>query len=181
MPITRKLVAQECSDDNQILKADSIKRYIVNADPDWQFLFGPNSSFTASKQVIKIGGELDVTDFSSVRFTSYLYNTVSGSIDNAAACTFYIYKVGTPSWTETLLYTAAGTLQYNQHFFLDVPISSLSSVNFDGGDTVMIEAVVTRLSDSYRDRVYINHLGIYDSFIRLKKEVDYLDLTKLDE
>lgn len=181
MPITRKLVAQDISEDNQILKMDSSKRYIVSNSEDWQFLFAFDSAFTSSSQVIKIAGELDVTDFNSIRMTAYLYNTVNGLIDNSSTCIFNFYKVTNPSWVDSLIYTTTGTLQPNAYYLSDVPMTLLSSVNFDGGDTIMIEAIITRLSSTYRDRVYINHLGIYDSFLRLKSKVTFLELTKLDE
>lgn len=181
MPITRKLVAQDISEDNQILKMDNSKRYIVSNSEDWQFLFAFDSAFTSSSQIIKIAGELDVTDFNSIRFTSYLYNTVNGLIDNAATCVFNFYKVVSPNWSDQLVHTASGTALPNSYFFLDVPLTTFSTINFDGGETLMIEAIITRLSSTYRDRVYINHLGIYDSFLRLKSKVTFLELTKLDE
>lgn len=181
MPITRKLVAQETSEDNQILKMDSTKRFIVSNSEDWQFLFPYDASFTTSSQIIKIAGEFDITDFNSIRFTSYLYNTVNGLIDNASTCIFNFYKVTSPNWTDQLVHTASGALLPNSYFFIDVPLTTFSTINFDGGETLMIEATITRLSTTYRDRVYINHLGIYDSFLRLKSKVTFLELTKLDE
>lgn len=180
MPIIRRLVAQD-NEDCQQLKVDTLDRYLVNDSEDWYFLFGPNSEILNSNQVIKIAAEFDVTDLSSVRFIAYLYNPNDGSVDNAATCTFNIYLVNQPGWTESLLLTQAGALQLNSYFFTDIPTASLSPAILDGNSTLMIEAVITRLSDTYRDRVYINSLGVYDSIIRLRNDVDFLEITKLDE
>lgn len=181
MPITRKLVAQDTNEDNQWLKVDSAIRYIVNDTNDWQFLFGPNSAFSSSNQIIKISAEFNKETFDTIRFASYLYNQGTGAIDNAASITFNVYLVTTPNWTEQFIYSFAGSQIGNNYFYADVPLSSLTPVDFFGGDTIMVEAVGTRLSQVYRDRVYINHLGIFDNAFRLKQKINYLDLTKLDE
>lgn len=183
MAIVRKLVAQDDNDDNQWIKVDHSSRYIVNDMDEWQFLFGPDSVLSKSTQLLKIAVELDKNDLNSLRFTAYLYNAVSGSIDNAATCLFNVYRIfGTGNWTEQLIDSFSGNLQeVNHYFFADKPLTDFSPIDFDGGDTLMIEAVVYRFGVRYVNRIYVNHLGIYDSLLRLKQEVQFLDLTKLDE
>jgi hypothetical protein len=180
MPITRKFVAQD-QEENQILKMDSATRYIVNSEEAWQFLFGPNSAPSSSAQIVKIAAEFDYNSFDDIRFTAYLYNQANGSVDSAATCTFNVYTVVTPNWQDQFITAIPGTLQSNSYFFTTASLSSLTPADLDGSSTLMIEAVLTRLSDTYRDRIYINHLGIYDSLFRLKQEVEFLDATKLDE
>lgn len=180
MPVTRKLLAQ-VDDDNQVLRMDSSQRFIQNETQDWQFLFGPNSSLSTSTQILKLAAEFDQNNMDRIRIIGYLYNPVTGSVENTATCTFRIYKVSTPNWDDVLLTSVSGTQIPNTYFYKEVLLTSLPTVNFDGGDTIMIEGVATRLTNTYRDRIYINHLGIYDSFYRLKQDVDFLDITKLDE
>lgn len=180
MPITRKLLAQD-NEDCQQLKVDTLDRYLVNDSEDWYFLFGPNSQLINSNQIIKIAAEFDTNDLDSIRFIAYLYNPNDGSVDNAATCTFNIYLVGQPSWTETLLLSQSGTIQFNSYFLSDISVNSLAPATLDGDSTLMVEAVITRLGDTYRDRVYLNSLGVYDSIIQLRNDVDFLDITKLDE
>jgi hypothetical protein len=180
MPITRLLVAQD-QEQNQVLNADNRKRFLVNHVHEWQFLFGPNSALSNSVKVLKLAAELDTSDLASIRLAAYLYNPVSGSIDNSASCTFKIYRVTTPAWTDDPIHTVNGTLQYNNYWLADVLMSSIPSANLDGDTTLMIEAVVTRLGETYRERIYVNHLGVYDSIVRLRNDVEFLDITKLDE
>jgi hypothetical protein len=184
MPVTRKLVAQDDNDDNQWLLVDHSSRYIVNDMDDWQFLFGPYSTLSSSSRVIKIAAQLDTNTLDKIRLVAYLYNPTNGSIDSAASTTFNIYLVQditTPKWDDLLITTQSGILQSNGYFFKDVLISSLTGTSLDGDTTLMIEAAAIRNGITFRDRIYVNHLGVYDSILRLRSDVEFLDLTKVDE
>lgn len=181
MAITRRLVNQT-DEDTQYLRIDHPNRFIMNDKKDWQFLFGPNSSFGSSAQVLKIAAQLDTETLSDIKFIAYLYNPVTGNVDKAASCVFNVYRVlPTAGWFDNLITTFSGVIQSNSYFFAEKTITDLSPSDLDGDNSIMIEVVATRLSNTYRDRVYINHLGIYDSVVRLRNEVEFLDLTKQDE
>lgn len=184
MAIDRKIVAHDSNEDNVWLKVDHNSRYIQNEIPEWQFLFGPNSTLSSGVQIIKLAAQLDTSTLDKIRMIGYLYNVNNGTIDNASAITFKIYKVTditTPKWEDQLLTTETGILQTNSYFFKDISISSLAGTNLDGDTTLMIEGTATRLGVTYRDRIYVNHLGVYDSVVRLRNDIDFLDATKLDE
>lgn len=181
---TRKLVAQTNPKNNQILKMDSIQRFIVNDAPKWQFLFNAGSDLTNSVQIPKIAAEFDNSDRDSIRVIGYLYNTTSGTVDNASTCEFKIFRVATtlsPKWDDVPLYTVFGVQESNSYFFSDIDLSDLPGADLDGDTTLMVEVLITRLGRTYRDRLYINHLGVYDSIIRLRQDVEWLDISKLDE
>lgn len=180
MPITRKLIAQDTNEDNQWLKVDNAQRYIVNDNNEWQFLFGPNSEPTNSTQVLRIGAEFNKDTFDTIRFAAYLYNPVTGAVDNAATIQFRVSLVTTPLWTENLIYTFNGTQLPNNYFFGNINTTTLAPIDFYGGDTIMIEAVATRLSRTYRERIYVNHLGIFDNAFRIKQDIEFLDISKQD-
>lgn len=183
MPITRKWVAQD-TELCQILAVEDYSRFVVvDSCDDWQAVFGPDSSLNDSNRVVKIAAELDYTTFSKIRLAAYLYNTDTSGIDSSGGCDFRIHTVkGPPGWTEQLELVVAGVEQITNHiFFKEVDLSLFDPGLFDGSTTLMIEAFITRLDRIFRERVYVNHVGIYDSFTRLKQEVDYLDLVKLDE
>lgn len=180
MPIIRKLIAHHENEDNLWLKVDHASYFIENDSNDWQFLFGPNSLLSNSNQILKIGAEFNANTLDSIRLIAYLYDPNNGSIDNAATCTFNIFKVNTPNWSDDLITTLSGTQLSNNYFFLNVPTSSLPTVDFFGGDTVLIEVIVTRLGTTYRDRMYLNHFGIFDNVTRLRQEVQFLDISKQD-
>jgi len=184
MAVLRRLVAHHNNSDNQWLKVDHNSRYIENDSADWQFIFGPNSVLNTSGQVLKLAAQLDTDTLDKIRIIGYLYNPTTGNVDSAGSVTFNIYKVDditTPKWDDQFITSLSGTLQSNSYYFNDILINSLTGANLDGDTTLMIEGVATRLGITYRERIYVNHLGVYDSVIRLRNEVEFLDLTKLDE
>lgn len=184
MAIIRKIVAQDENDTNQWLKIDHSTRYIVNDSPEWQFLFGPNSVLDNSSQILKLAAQLDTNTLDKIRIVGYLYNPKNGTIDSASGITFNVYKVTditTPKWNDELITTLTGILQSNSYYFVDIDITSLTGTSLDGDTTLMIEGVATRLNVTYRERIYVNHLGVYQSVVKLRQDVDYLDITKQDE
>jgi hypothetical protein len=180
MPVVRKLVAQ-ASPYHQWLKVDHPQRYILNKNKFWQPLFGPNSELNNSNQVAKIAAELDTDTLNNIKLSAYLYDPRNGSIANAATCTFKVFKISAPNWTETLITTLSGSQLVNSYFYSNPTISSLVGTNLDGNTTLMIEATILRSGVTYRDRIYVNHLGVYNSILRLRNDVQFLDLTKQDE
>lgn len=174
----RKLVAHHDDDENQWLKVDHPSRYIENDMSDWQYLFGPNSSMGNSEQVIKIAARFDDDTFSNIKVISYLYDQQNGTIANAASCSFKIYKIDLPDWSETLITTLSGSQLPNTYYYINPTTASLTGVDFFGGDTIMVEATIIRSGIVYRDRIYVNHLGIYDNVTRLRSDVQWLDISK---
>lgn len=183
MAITRILVAQDESEDNQFLKVDNSSRFIVNHSQEWQFLFGPSTTPTNSSQILKLAAQLDTTTLDKIRIVGYLYNPVTGNVDSSASVMFNVYYVNditNPKWQDNLIATLTGTLQSNSYFFSEIDISALIGASMDGDTTLMIEGTATRLGITYRDRLYANHLGVYESIVRLRQDVDFLNITKKD-
>lgn len=152
--------------------------------PYWQPLFGPDSLLSSSQQVVKCWAQLDTATLDRIRLVGYLYRPNTGATDSAATCDFRIYRVrdiNIPQWDDLYLSTVSGTVQSNGYFFADVLLSTITGAQLDGDTTLMIECTLTRSGSTFRDRVYLNHLGVYDSVIRLQKAVDFLDITKQDE
>lgn len=98
-----------------------------------------------------------------------------------AGCTFKVYSIDlTNSWIETLCTTVSGTAISGNRFSASVLESALAPADLAGEITYKIEVNITRLGKMYSDVFYFNHLGIYDSFIRLKNDVEFLSITKKD-
>ena len=184
MAITRRLLAQDSEEDNQWLKVDHSSRFIVNDSDSWQFIFNVNSDLSSSIQVLKLSAQLDTNTLDKIRVAGYLYNAKNGSVDTAASMDFRIYRVAditSPKWDDILITTLSGDSQPNNYFFKDIDIVSLIGANLDGETSIMIEGTAVRSGVTYRDRIYVNHLGVYDSVIRLRQDVEWLDISKLDE
>lgn len=103
-------------------------------------------------------------------------------LKSIGSCTFKIYAFSVDDlWTETLLVTSIGTPLPDGRFTANAVESSLAPIGLDGEITFKLEVDIERSGKTYTDVYYFNHLGIYDSFIKLKQEVEFLDITKLDE
>jgi len=180
MPITRKFVAQN-QEECQVLRMDNIDPFVVNHGEEWQFLFGPNSALTTSNLGIKISAQFNTTSFDGIKLIAYLYEAQTGQIAALGTCSFYMYKVTSSTWQDQFINSFTGSILPNSYFYKALTAGDLGGLDLDGETTIMVEAVGTRLGSVYRDRIYVNHLGIYDSVIRLRHDVEYLNITKLDE
>ena len=117
----------------------------------------------------------------NLRLIAYLYEPSSGAVSAAATCTFDVYVVTQPNWDDAPIYTTSGSILPNSYFFSTINLSSIPLANLNGDSTIMIEATAVRFGITYRDRIYVNHLGCYESISKLKQDVTFLDFTKLDE
>lgn len=180
MPITRKFVSQN-QEECQILRMDNLDPFLVNDCEEWQFLFGPSSELTTSDLEIKIAVQFNTQSFDGIKVIAYLYESKTGNIASLGTCTFSVYKVISPNWEDQLINSFSGTLLPNSYMYKEITEADLLGLSLDGETTLMIEATGIRLGSVFRNRIYINHLGIYDSFLRLKQDVEWLDISKLDE
>lgn len=93
---------------------------------------------------------------------------------------FKVYSVNISTWVKTLVVTKAA-VQSGASFTCSVTAADLGSAEYTGAEVYFIEATMKRRRKSFYVGKYFNHLGIYDSWFRLKQDVDFLDITKLDE
>lgn len=175
-----EILISQIDDDIQALRVDYAGRYIQNSSEDWQFLFGPNSVLRPNILILKNAGQFNAVNLDSIKIIGYLYNTSNGTVAAAGSCQFNVYLVSASSWSETLLGSYVSTVLPNNYHYKEISISALLPADLDGDSSLMIECVINRLSDTYRDRIYLNHLGSYDSIVRLRNDVDFLTITKQD-
>lgn len=128
---------------------------------------------------VNLHGKFDVDNFDGVYLVSSL--SVDGKDLSIGSVEFKVYLVSTDnSWSETLIDTLSGSISNNKATAF-LPSASIDPIYLDGSLTISVEAVITRQSDVFKKKVFLNHLGIYESFFRLKQDVDFLDITKKDE
>lgn len=180
MPITRKFVAQN-QEECQILRMDSADVFVVNHCEEWQFLFGPGSALSTSNLQIKIAGQFNTDTLNGIKLVAYLYEDQNGTVNSLATCTFHVYKIVSPQWQDQFIASFNGSVLPNSYMYKELTEVDLGGLGLDGETTLMIEAVGTRLGKVYRNRIYLNHLGIYDNILRLRQDVEFLEVTKLDE
>ena len=174
-----KIKVSTLDEANQVVNLTSTPNPILMQDfDDVQSIFGVAEGTVTIYNVV-IGSDFDTVTFSDVRFIAYLMQQ-DASVVACTSCTFNIYDVSQPNWTENLLYTAAGVAQPNNYFYLTVPESTLGIV-LDGGPTIMIEAVILRSGKTYKYRIYANQLGSYESIVRSRRELAITNAIKIKD
>jgi len=104
----------------------------------------------------------------------------NGELTSSVVDSISLYEVDNETFDKNFIAEFLPTLT-GQSWVVSIPESGISPVEITGEKTFYVECVVKRQRKSYRISKYFNHIGIYDSFFRLKQEVDFLDITKLDE
>lgn len=98
-----------------------------------------------------------------------------------ASGVFSVYLVSTDTtWTETLITDVVGTLD-GTRLTAELPQSLLGVIELDGEFTLAVKCTITRQGTNYTKKIYLNHLGVYESIFRLRQKVAFLDITKKDE
>lgn len=102
--------------------------------------------------------------------------TMSSNVES-----FVVSRVSESSWTETQVYTATATEYSPGKFSASVTQANLGSNELSGMETYSISCVANRKRKSFKKKVFVNHLGCFDSINRLRKSVELLIATKVDE
>lgn len=91
-----------------------------------------------------------------------------------------LFRVSEASWVETLV--ASPTLSEGLGFFSGtVNQATLSANELSGMEVYALEVTSIRKRRTFKKKVYFNHLGCFDSIWRLRQEMQYAHITKLDE
>lgn len=103
-----------------------------------------------------------------------------GKSSSFAASSAKVYAVSESSWSETLIGTF-GLTQSGQDFGLVLTQSQLGSYELSGFRTLAFEVTAQRRRRTFRKKIYVNHLGVFDSLNRLKRQVQATAILKVDE
>jgi hypothetical protein len=123
--------------------------------------------------------KFETQNFDGIQLITYLEK--DSEILAIGSCVFQVYSVSTDSnWSETLITTVNGTFNGNR-LVASIPQSSLNPLELDGEITLAIKCTITRQDKTFTKKIYVNHLGVYDSIFRLRQDVEFLDITKVDE
>ena len=155
---------------------------IVTPNVDYNsIIFRNTQRFNTTDNLdLKIWAKLDGDTGENLHLKFFLFN--GDKILSGGSCSFTIYAVSLDdSYSETEIFTGSGILQTDGSFIQDVPYSSFSiPTDMDGERTLLVKASIPRKSTVFKNKEYFNHIGIYDSFIRLRNKVNFLAITKKD-
>lgn len=93
---------------------------------------------------------------------------------------FNVYRIDDSSWAETFVASVAATKSGMKNVGY-CSQGALGLNELSGAETYAIEAVARRRNKFFKAKVYINHLGCFDSIFRMKQEISFLNLSKADK
>lgn len=139
--------------------------------------YRPTSPFDIKANV---WAKFNTQTFDGIQLVAWLSDP-SFEETSSSSCTFNIYYVSAANnWAATMIATLPGTAS-GQKWTATCDQATLGSANeLSGERTLLVESVLTRFTDTYKTRAYVNHLGIYDSLIRLKNDLEFVKVTKMD-
>lgn len=136
-------------------------------------------AFYPSDIVPEVYAKFNSTSLDGIQLFAFLSN--KGTPISIGDASFKVYSISLDGlWTETLITTTLATIGSNRAV-ATLTGSQLQGITLDSEVTLAVEVFISRRSDTYTKKVYVNHLGVYDSIIRLRQEVEFLDITKVDE
>lgn len=180
---TRRVYSLISNPWHQNLKVSIFKnKQILNQSTEYTcFLVKPSfRPQTENAYFVKAWAKFETVNFDGINLIAGLYK--QAKLRTIGSCVFRVFAESADSlWNEVLITTVSGSALPDGRFKADVPESVFGSIYLDGEITLRVEVDVIRQDSVFKDVFYVNHVGIYGSFFILKKEVEFLDLTKLDE
>jgi len=128
---------------------------------------------------LNIHAKFNANIMNGIQFCAELLN--HGIRTSSVITEFKLYLINTSSWAETFIANVSATQESNGFFTGYIPQSSLGANELSGMETYKVSCTANRIRHSSSSFVYFNHLGCYDSIIRLKHEAEYAESLKLDE
>lgn len=105
---------------------------------------------------------------------------------NGQLCSSYVpnvqlYQINEANWGETLVSTVSLTESSPGIHTATVPQSTFGLRELSGREVYAVSCTAQRKRGKYRNKVWFNHLGCYDNIIRIKQDLERLDVVKVDE
>ncbi len=100
---------------------------------------------------------------------------------HGAQCIVDVYGINLSTGDETLLFTTtAQTAPSDDGYFRIYVTEAQLTQEIQGEYDYAIEVSIKRFVKTFRRKFYFNSLGLYDFALRIKKKVQFLEITKKD-
>lgn len=132
---------------------------------------------TAPSYKAKLWAMFNNVSSDGIKLIAYLVKNDADKV-TAGSCSFSVYLVNESTWAETLLANVSGT-QSGQIWTADLTETAMGGQEIIGERTLKVYATMTRGTKTYRTHGYLNHLGIWDTALRTKLRVDFIEVEVL--
>lgn len=169
----------------QPLKLATDRKLVITPNCDYNSILFTVKHKSGSNKVINqlLWAKFNSNTFDGINLITGISKENSNRFLNSGSCNFNIYDISLDdNFTETFLYNTVGTALPDGRFKATATQANLGILTeLDGERTLAIESIITRGTKTYKKKIYLNHLGVYESIFQLRQAVDFLDITKLDE
>lgn len=128
---------------------------------------------------LKLHAKFNVDTMNGIQIMARLHR--NGILSQSLVSAFSLYKVNPANWTETFVSSVAASQASPGIFSGSIVQATLGSNEVSGGECYAVECQATRRRQKYLAKVWFNHLGCFDSLIRLRHSVELLESMKVDE
>jgi hypothetical protein len=137
-------------------------------------------AFDPHSQKINLWAKFNTNSFDGIQLVAWLED-IDSEVLTSGSCQFKVYYVDIDNnWGQNLIYSGSGTAT-GLKWTSALSQANLGAANeLDGDRTLMIQATIVKWGHSFTKRIYVNHLGVYDSIVRLRNDVEFLDISKAD-
>lgn len=150
----------------------SLSNYNILLERTWHR--GSRSDF-----LLKAHAKFNANTMNGMQIIAHLEK--DGKLSQSVVSEFKIYRVAEASWAETLAYTATPVASSPGVYTATVTQTNLSTNELSGMETYAIEVVAQRKRRRFIKKFWVNHLGCYDNLILLRREIEFLQVTKADD
>ncbi len=102
-------------------------------------------------------------------------NTLQSNLDH-----FILSSVNPANWAETFIANIVPVSTNGIHTGV-INQATLLTHELSGKQVYSVSVEMSRKRFKFRKKIYVNHLGCFDSIIRLRQNVEHLEIEKVDE
>lgn len=102
-------------------------------------------------------------------------NVLQSNLDH-----FVLSSVNTANWSETFVANIIPNSVNGVHTGV-IDQATLLTNELSGKQVYAISVELSRKRLKFRKKIYVNHLGCFDSIVRLRHSVEHLEIEKVDE
>jgi len=126
---------------------------------------------------LKVHVKQDHVDFDKIEIISFLSSNLTNKVSSTT--NYIIEPVNPQGWSLGVPLAKESTGDALEHS-ITFNVSELP-LSWDGENTIKITVITTRLGITYKQVEYFNFLGIYESYLRNKSKIGFLQVTKRDD
>lgn len=127
---------------------------------------------------IEMHGAFDADAFDGISLMARLVK--NGRYLSSVNGEFTLNLVDTATWLETEIKSQSSSAVVGIHT-LDIPYADILPTELSGAEVFSVQFKCQRGRKFYRKKIYLNHLGVFENVIMLRRAIEANSILKADE